>query len=138
MPQCCDAKLLQVVRRQIRQNSLVYLVVAECRLILPEAQAPQPPTDVHDGAPYSGLLHIIVPSGGCPGGPKRPRIGVFGVNRCHRQTVPRSVLTYRRAKQCRKLCQDQRGQSAGWGIGAEQCRFRAGPQPMKCAPVHSP
>ena len=46
-----------------------------------------------------------------------------------------------RANQCRgsdrKLCQDQRRQSAVWGIGAEQCGFRAGPQPMKCAPVHS-
>src|SRR4029077_12439203 len=29
---------------------LVYFILAECRLILPEAQAPQPDRDVHDGA----------------------------------------------------------------------------------------
>ena len=29
-----------------------------------QAQAPRPDYNVHDGAPYSGLLHIIVPSGG--------------------------------------------------------------------------
>ena len=37
-----DAKLLQVLRREVRQDRLVYLVVAECALVLPEAQAPQP------------------------------------------------------------------------------------------------
>ena len=26
---------------------------------------------------------------------------------------------------------------SGLGVGAEQGRFRAGPQPLKCAPVHS-
>ena len=61
---CCDAKLLQSLVRQARENRLVYVILAEDRLVLPEAQAPQPDHDVHDGAPYSGLLHIIVPSGG--------------------------------------------------------------------------
>ena len=37
MPECGDAKLLQVLERQARENRLVYLVLAECRLILPEA-----------------------------------------------------------------------------------------------------
>ena len=32
-----------------RQNRLVYLILAECRLVLPEAQAPQPDDNVHDG-----------------------------------------------------------------------------------------
>ena len=36
--------------RQARKNRLVYLILAECRLILPEAQAPQPDHNVHDGA----------------------------------------------------------------------------------------
>ena len=49
-----DAEVLQVLRRQVRQNRLVYLVLAECRLILPEAQAPQPDHDVHDGAHNRG------------------------------------------------------------------------------------
>src|SRR5262249_60294689 len=54
VPECCDAKLLQVLFRQTRKNCLVYLILAECRLILSEAQAPQPDHDVHDGAPIQG------------------------------------------------------------------------------------
>jgi hypothetical protein len=54
-----DAKLLQVVRREIWQDRLVYLILAECRLVLPEAQAPQPDHNVHDGAPTIGVAHII-------------------------------------------------------------------------------
>jgi class 3 adenylate cyclase len=33
MPNCCDAKLLQGLVRQARKNRLVYLVLAESRLI---------------------------------------------------------------------------------------------------------
>ena len=36
--------------RQARENRLVYLILAEDRLVLPEAQAPQPDHNVHDGA----------------------------------------------------------------------------------------
>ena len=50
VPECRDAKLLQVLFRQARKNRLVYLILAECRLVLPEAQAPQPDHNVHDGA----------------------------------------------------------------------------------------
>ena len=45
-----DAKLLQVLVRQARENRLVYVILAEDRLVLPEAQAPQPDHNVHDGA----------------------------------------------------------------------------------------
>jgi hypothetical protein len=41
-----DAKLLQVLRREIWQDRLVYLILAKCRLILSEAQAQQPNHDV--------------------------------------------------------------------------------------------
>ena len=51
MTDCCDAKLLQGLVRQARKDRLVYLILAECSLILPEAQAPQPEHNVHDGAP---------------------------------------------------------------------------------------
>ena len=54
VPECCDAKLLQVLFRQARKNRLVYLIVAECRLVLTEAQAPQPDRNVHDGAHNRG------------------------------------------------------------------------------------
>src|SRR5215471_16745005 len=57
--QCRDAKLLQVLVRQARQDRLVYLILAECRLILSEAQAPQPDHDVHGGA-LNGLPAMIV------------------------------------------------------------------------------
>ena len=59
VPECCDAKLLEVLVRQARENRLVYLILAECRLVLPEAQAPQPDHNVHDGAPQSGVAYII-------------------------------------------------------------------------------
>jgi hypothetical protein len=48
MPDCRDAKLLQGLVRQTRKDRLVYLILAERRLILSEAQAPQPDHDVHD------------------------------------------------------------------------------------------
>jgi hypothetical protein len=54
MSNCRDAKLLQGLVRQARENRLVYLIFAESRLILPEAQAPQPDHNVHDDAYYRG------------------------------------------------------------------------------------
>jgi hypothetical protein len=54
-PTSADApSLLQVLSRQIGQDRLIYLVLAECRLILPEAQAPEPDHNVHEGAYYRG------------------------------------------------------------------------------------
>jgi hypothetical protein len=50
MPGCGDAKLLQVLVPQARENRLVFVILAEDRLVLAEAQAPQPDHDVHDGA----------------------------------------------------------------------------------------
>jgi hypothetical protein len=47
--------LPQVLMRQTRENCLVYLVLAECRLVFPEAQAPQPDHDVHNLRPQSVL-----------------------------------------------------------------------------------
>ena len=61
VPECCDAKLLQVLVRQARQNRLVYLVLAEYRLVLSEAQAPQPDHNVHGDANTMGGGTIMVP-----------------------------------------------------------------------------
>ena len=44
-----NAQILQVLRRQVRENLLGDLVLAERRLIPFEAQAPQPIPDIHDG-----------------------------------------------------------------------------------------
>src|SRR6202035_2769917 len=41
VPNRGDAKLLQGLVRQARENRLVYVILAEDRLVLPEAQAPQ-------------------------------------------------------------------------------------------------
>jgi hypothetical protein len=46
-----DTKFLQVLIRQIGQDAVVYRVIAKRSLVLLKAKAPQPPTDVHDGAP---------------------------------------------------------------------------------------
>ena len=50
VPDNADAEVLQVLRRQARQDRLVNLVLAEYSLILFEAKAPQPTTEVHDSA----------------------------------------------------------------------------------------
>jgi hypothetical protein len=68
VPECCDAKLLQVLVRQARENRIVYLMLAKCRLILPEAEAPQPDHDVYDGCPsIMGGAHHLPGKRECPG-----------------------------------------------------------------------
>jgi hypothetical protein len=62
------ADFLQVLLGQVREDPFVDLVLAESRLVFFEAKAPQPDHDVHNSAPNSGLLHIIVVRGECPGG----------------------------------------------------------------------
>ena len=44
------AKILQVLRCQVRQDRVIDRVLAECSLILSEAKAPQPTSEVHGGA----------------------------------------------------------------------------------------
>ena len=68
MPDCCDPKLLQGLVRQARQNGFVYLILAECRLILPEAQAPQPD-------PRSGLAQQFRLLGDVASDPPRVDVG---------------------------------------------------------------
>ena len=67
-PKRRDAKLLQVLVRQTRKDRLVYVILAECRLVLPEAQAPQPDHHVHDGCPsIMGGEHHFLAHKRCPG-----------------------------------------------------------------------
>jgi hypothetical protein len=47
-------QLTEMIFREVGQDALVYLVLAEYRLILFEAKAPQPPCHVHGGAPTQG------------------------------------------------------------------------------------
>jgi hypothetical protein len=42
------ADIFEVLGRQLRQNCSIDRVLAECRLVLREAKAPQPTSEVHD------------------------------------------------------------------------------------------
>ena len=42
------------LRATAAKNRLVYVILVECRLVLHEAQAPQPDHNVHNGAPTQG------------------------------------------------------------------------------------
>jgi hypothetical protein len=57
MPDRSDAEFPQVLRRQARQDRVVDLILAECRLMLFEAKPPQPTSDVHGGAPVRLAVH---------------------------------------------------------------------------------
>ena len=76
MPKRRDAKLLQVLVRQARENRLVYVILAEDRLVLPETQTSQPDHNVHEGAynqqwRISSLLWHRVSSTTAPGADRR-------------------------------------------------------------------
>ena len=45
-----DTDLAEMILRQIVQNRIVDGVLAECRLVLFEAKAPQPTSEVHGDA----------------------------------------------------------------------------------------
>ena len=64
-----DAKLLQVLCRQARKNRLVYLIFAECSLILPEAQV-RSKTTTSMTAPTQRCAHHRAVWGECLGGPE--------------------------------------------------------------------
>src|SRR5580693_1638005 len=51
VPDKADAQILQVLRRQAWQDLLVDRIVAECSLILSEAEAPQPTVNVQVQSP---------------------------------------------------------------------------------------
>jgi hypothetical protein len=45
------ADVFEVLGRQLRQNCFIDRILAECRLVLFEAKAPQPTSEVHDWQP---------------------------------------------------------------------------------------
>jgi hypothetical protein len=47
MPDRPDAKLLQVLRRQTREDGVIDVILAERRLIFFKAKSPQPNSDLH-------------------------------------------------------------------------------------------
>ena len=49
-----NADFLQVLLGEVRKDPLVDLVVAECRLVFFEAQAPQPDDYIHEAAHNQG------------------------------------------------------------------------------------
>jgi hypothetical protein len=62
MPKSRDAQLLQVLRRQGRQNLAVDLIVAKGSLVLPEAEALQPSRDIHARSPEGRGAMMIRPN----------------------------------------------------------------------------
>ena len=57
IPDKSDSKILQVLRRQTRQDRVVDLVLAEGCLIMFEAKLPQPTSEFHGGALLCRPLH---------------------------------------------------------------------------------
>jgi hypothetical protein len=72
VPECGNAKLFEVLGGEAREDPLVDLFVAECRLVLFEAKAPQPEHNVHDGVPQSTQTHDRPNGNGCPDALIRP------------------------------------------------------------------
>jgi hypothetical protein len=62
VPQGANAKLLQVLGRQPREDRVVNIVLAEGRLVSFEAQAPQPLPEVHNFS-FNSLPSMIVQRG---------------------------------------------------------------------------
>src|SRR6478736_4859265 len=70
-----DAKILQVLSRQPRQDRVVDLILAEGRLILFEAKLPQPTSDVHGGTLVRLPLHDPPGETACLGRGSNDRFG---------------------------------------------------------------
>ena len=61
MPNSCDPKLLQGLVRQARKDRLVYLILAECRLIFPRPR-PRNQTTMSMIASLLRSPRIMIPS----------------------------------------------------------------------------
>ena len=83
MPDNADAHIFQVLRRQIRQDLLVDLILAERPLVSFKAKGPQPPTYVHDGALNDQPLRIVQPSRRVQHLPSRPKASLKASLREH-------------------------------------------------------
>ena len=55
MPNCRNAEVFNVLRRQVWQDRVVDVVLAECRLILTKAKVSEPRPDIN-GSALAGLL----------------------------------------------------------------------------------
>jgi hypothetical protein len=60
MPDGRDTKLLQVLSRQIREDRLINVVLAECPLVSFEAKVPQPSAEVHDNVQVPSRAYVGV------------------------------------------------------------------------------
>jgi hypothetical protein len=54
-----DPQVLQILHRQIQQDGIVGLVLAESRLILTKAQASEPHSDIDGSRPCWSWLMIV-------------------------------------------------------------------------------
>jgi hypothetical protein len=58
LTRCPNAKLLEVLVRQARENRLVYVILAEDHLVLGELQAPQRDHNVHDDGAHTQTCRL--------------------------------------------------------------------------------
>ena len=113
VPDNSYAKVLQVLRCQVRQDRVIDGVLAECSLILSEAKAPQPTSEVHGGAPPPFGAHDP------PGETTRPghcfRMTAVGQtkNSCHLSICAARLLYPLKTGHCsarlarQKMCQER-------------------------------
>src|ERR1700749_5123399 len=88
-----DAKILQVLSRQPRQDRVVDLILPEGRLILFEAKLPQPTSDVHGATPVRLPLHDPPGKTACLGRGSNDRFGSsteVTAQKCDFRSPPRS------------------------------------------------
>jgi hypothetical protein len=67
LPSSPETELPNVIEIPAVPHRLVYVILAEDRLVLSEAQAPQPDHNVHDGAHKRGCGHDPREPPRCPG-----------------------------------------------------------------------
>jgi hypothetical protein len=106
-----DLQVLQILHRQIQQNGIVGLVLAESRFILTKAQASEPHSDI-DGPPLLVMANDCAGRTACLGWPRIVRGASAGA-------FLQSAAPFFPAANCETHQQPRLSQ---WGVVATQTR----------------
>ena len=87
-----NADFLQVFLREAREDPFVYFVFAERSLVLSEAQAPQPTSEVHDGALTLVACHCAVDTCLARHYPKRSFPAIISLSLASRRTLQEGII----------------------------------------------
>src|ERR1700746_2613776 len=115
MPDRSDTKLLQVLRRQTREDGVVDVILAECRLILFEAKLPQPTSDVHGATLVRLPLHDPPGKTACLGRGSNDRFGSFSTKSSNSANELMSASTPKATKIAR------RRNMSRWAVSGREC-----------------